>query len=247
MTWKELIQRKKLLSLSVAAVATLATVFLLYANKHTRTLPTSTDIGIPAIPTNTDVGDVLEASGTDVGDVLQASGSTGSGTSPSSFTSNQLAGNSNVDSSVATKADEEFNAILLANNDYPEYDYDFQASERGGGVGRGSDGTGSEALPEDFNAILLANNNYPEYDYDFQAIEGGVIESGRGASRESGGTVPDTSSGGAGEPPSQVPESGSISGNAGESPSAVPEPASMLLLGSGLIGLAVLGRKLKRI
>jgi hypothetical protein len=229
MKWKEVMKRRKLLSLSVVAVATLATMFFLYSTIRTTTPPTSADTS-PALPTNADGGDVL-----------QALGSTGSGTPPGSFTPNQLAYNFDVDSSVATKAGAGHvvqgsdgtgsNTLAEDFNDYPEYDYDFQAIESGGDVGQGSDGTGSNSNtpPEDFTPILLANNDYPGYDYDLQAgIQSRGIESGGdvGQGRGSKSTAPDTSP-----------------GSVNEAPSHVPEPASMLLLGSALVGIAVFGRK----
>jgi hypothetical protein len=284
MNWKEVLKKRKLLSLLVVAAAILATVFFLHSTMRSTTSPTPADTSIPALPTNADLDDVL-----------QALGGTGSGTIPGSRTSNQLAYNFAVGSSVATKAGAGHvvlgsegtgsNTVAEDFNDYPEYDYDFEAGGRGigseGDVGRGSDRAGSNhnIPPEDFTPILLANNDYPHYDYDFEAgsrgrgIEGG---GGVGQGKSPEGTSSDIPSGGVSESEADTPPGGDgesegditpggdgesegdiTSGGDGESegditpggdgesepPSQVPEPASMILLGSALVGIAVFGRK----
>ena len=225
MKWKELLTRKRLL-FSLVAVATIATIFVLYATMHTATTPTSSGTNIPALPTETHVGDLV-----------QAFGVTGSGTPSSSFTANQLVGNSQVrqgrgnvgfakpfgGSGLATPQDDASLTTQLADNS--NVDSSPPTNTDADHVMHGSDGKGSGTAPDDFTKILLANNDYPKYDHDFQAFESHVSVGGGPESIAS-----DRSSGDLNEPQT----------------SHTPEPASMLLLGSALVGFAVFARKLKK-
>ena len=217
MKWKELMTRKKFL-FSLVAVATLATSFVLYATMNTTDPPTSAGTNKTALPTETDGGDVL-----------QAFGVTGSGKSSSSFTANQLVGNSQVrqghgGAGFETVVDEGSPPTQLADNSDPATNTDADQ------VVHGSDGKGSGTAPDDFTKILLANNDYPKHDLDFQAFENqGSVGGGPGSMSSH------RSTGELNEPRSSEPQT-----------SHTPEPASMLLLGSALVGVAVFARKLKK-
>lgn len=213
--WKQLTTRKRLLSLSLVVVATLATIFAFYAIMHTTTPPTSAGTSIPALPANTDGGDIL-----------QAFGGTDSGTPADNFTRNQIAGNSQARQNRGRTG---FGTVLydgsLPTQLADDSDADSSPATNANQVVHGSDGKGSDRPPDDFTPILLANNAYPKYDYDFRAIE-----SGGGVGQGTESTASDTSPGSVDNEPR----------------SHVPEPASMLLLGSALVGVAVFGRKLKK-
>ena len=224
MKWKELMTRKRLL-FSLVAVATLATSFILYATMHTKTTHTSAGTSIPALPTDTDGGDVL-----------LAFGGTDSRTPSGSVTANQPADNSQVrqghgGADFGAVVDDGSPPTQLADNS--DVDSSPPTNTDADQVVHGSDGKGSGTAPDDFTKILLANNDYPKHDHDFQAFESHV----------SVGGGPDVSVGGG---PDSIASDRS-SGDLNEpQTSHTPEPASMLLLGSALVGFAVFARKLKK-
>ncbi len=221
MKWKELMTRKRLL-FSLVAVATIATSFILYATLHNTTPPTSAGTSIPALPTDTHGGDVL-----------QALGVTGSGIPSGSVTPNELVGNSQVrqghgGAGFGAVVDDGSPPTQLADNS----DVDSSPPTNADQVVHGSDGKGSGKDPEDFTTILLANNDYPEHDRDFQAFEShGSVGVGVGPERS---IASGKSSGDLNEPSTSEPQT-----------SHTPEPASMLLIGSALVSLAVFRRRQK--
>ena len=153
--------------------------------------------------------------------VLHGFDGTGSVTPPDGFTPFQLADNSQVrQGSGATGS----TPSQLADNS--DDSSSSTQNPKGGDVGQGSHTTNSETSSDSDGAsspTLLVQNNYTEHDRDIQSSSHGV---GQGPQS----TVSDTPSGSGGSEP----------------PSHVPEPASMLLVGSGLIGLAAFARKLRK-
>lgn len=217
MNWKNFMKRKKLLSLLLAVVATVAIILVLHATMRTTPLPTSPDT---AMTNGAPADSFAQNQLTDDSPVMQGVRETGPGTLlDNDLPPTQIAAKSDVDSHPATNADAD-------------------ADQEVGGTR----GTGSDRPLDDFTPLLLAKNAYPKYDYDFQAID-----NGGGVSLAPVGKVPGGGVGLAPVGKAPAPETASDSvDNKSLSPSHVPEPTTMLLVGSGLVSLAAFARKLKK-
>ena len=218
MRWKGPRKRNRLLFLSTVPVATLAIIFILQATMHTSPLSTS-----PLGPTNPAL-----LTSSDGSDILQPLSGTSSSTPAANFTGNQIANDSPVMQILrgtdSEMVDGDSPSTHFADNSGIDSSHATNAEE----LVYGPERTGPDTSADDFIPILLANNAYPKYDYDFEAIQGrGDLSAGQALEN----VAPDTSSGGVDNEP--------LSSHA-------PEPATMLLLGSALVGVAVFGRKLRK-
>ena len=200
MKWKELMKRKRLLSLSLVAIATLATIFISHAIKRITTQRTDNDQPTYTFPINTD-GD----------QVVQGFDSTDSGTPLGNGpTSTQLADNSEV----VHGSDGTGSGIFFDNTSALTQLTDDSDDDSGP-----TTNASKTSLDDASMTIQLADTKYPDYDLDLQIY--------RNSDGTGSGTVIST-------PDEQPPHS------------PVPEPSAMLVLGSGLMGLVAVGKKLRK-
>ena len=216
--WKRLMNRKRLLSLSLAAVATFAIILVSYAIKDTD------GVKVTAIRAASDgnSGDILLTS-TGGDEVVKGLDSTAS--NPIQHADNQEATHSSYSTDFdGILADDGSTLTQLAGNSNNASNPTIDGNR--GKIGLEGDSTDFQTpFDDDSMPILLADNEYTDYDRDVQLHSGQEGGAAGGVTGGQGSITPDS------------PD---------KSPSAVPEPSTMFLLGSGLIALAGIGRKLRK-
>ncbi len=216
MKWKKLMKSKKLFSLLLAGVVIFATIFVSYAIKH--------DISqsYQSIYAGTNRDEVAGEFDSLYPEILLGNGLTSGWLAGRS----ELVQKSNGANSGASSGSGSALAQLVHNN-YFEFDYDdFQINENGVQLVQKSDDMNSKTSSSShggWTSTLLFDNYYSNYDRDFR-----INKMGNSVAQKS----------------AHSPEMSSPAHD--RSPSAAPEPATVILFGSGLLGLAALRKRLRR-